>query len=59
MSPSTDTVAKPEVKAFIQYVLDNNDKIVKAADYVPATPAQLTTAKANLAAAKPVAAPTE
>jgi phosphate transport system substrate-binding protein len=59
MYPSTDTAAKPEVEAFIRYVLDNNDKIVKAADYVPATPAQLTRAKANLAGAKPVAVPSE
>ena len=57
MYPSTDTVAKPEVKAFIQYVLDNNEKVVSAADYVPLTDELLTKAKANLDGATPVAAP--
>lgn len=57
MYPSTDAVAKPEVKAFIQYVLDNNEKVVTAADYVPLTDELLTKAKANLDGATPVAAP--
>jgi phosphate transport system substrate-binding protein len=57
MYPSTDTVAKPEVKAYIQYVLDNNEKVVTAADYVPLTDDLLTKAKANLEGATPVAAP--
>ena len=57
MYPSTDTVAKPEVKAFIRYVLDNNEKVVSAADYVPLTDELLTKAKANLDGATPVAAP--
>jgi phosphate transport system substrate-binding protein len=57
MYPSTDTVAKPEVKAFIQYILDNNQKVVEAADYVPLTDELLTKAKANLDGATPVAAP--
>jgi phosphate transport system substrate-binding protein len=57
MYASTDTVAKPEVKAFIQYVLDNNEKVVSAADYVPLTDELLTKAKANLDGATPVAAP--
>ena len=57
MYPSTDSVAKPEAKAFIQYVLDNNEKVVTAADYVPLTDELLTKAKANLDGATPVAAP--
>jgi len=57
MYPSTDTVAKPEVKAFIQYVLDNNEKVVTAADYVPLTDDLLRKAKANLDGATPVTAP--
>ncbi len=28
MYPSTETAAKPEVKAFVRYILDNNEKIV-------------------------------
>ena len=59
MYPTTETVAKPEVKAFIQYVLDNNEKVVTAADYVPLTDELLTKAKANLEGATPVAAPAE
>lgn len=57
MYPSSETVKKPEVKAFIQYVLDNNEKVVTAADYVPLTGELLTKAKANLEGATPVAAP--
>ncbi len=57
MYPSTETAAKPEVKAFIQYVLDNNEKVVTAGDYVPLTDELLTKAKANLEGATPVAAP--
>jgi len=57
MYPSTETVAKPEVKAYIKYVLDNNEKVVTAADYVPLTPDLLTKAQANLDGATPVAAP--
>ena len=57
MYPSTQTAKKPEVKAFIRYVLDNNEKIVTAADYVPLTSELLTEAKANLDGATPVAEP--
>lgn len=57
MYPSTETIARPEVKAFLQYILDNNEKIVTAADYVPLTDELLTKAKANLERAAPVEAP--
>ena len=57
MYPNPESVAKPEVKAFIQYVLDNNEKVVTAADYVPLTDDLLTKARANLDGATPVAAP--
>src|SRR5918998_3609508 len=53
MYPSTKTVARPEVKAYIGYVLDNNDKVVEAADYVPLTPELLTKARDNFESAKP------
>jgi len=59
MYPTTETAAKPEVKAFIQFILDNNDKVNEAADYVPLTDDLLTKAKANLEGATPVEAPTE
>jgi len=54
MYASTKTVAQPEVKAYIAYVLDNNKQVVEAADYVPLTPELLTQAKADLDAAKPL-----
>jgi phosphate transport system substrate-binding protein len=57
MYPNAESIAKPEVKAYIQYVLDNNEKVVTAADYVPLTDDLLTKAKANLDGATPVAAP--
>lgn len=57
MYPSTETAKKPEVKAFIQYILDNNEQVNEAADYVPLTDELLTEAKANLEGATPVEAP--
>lgn len=57
MYPTTESAKKPEVKAFLQYILDNNEKVVTAADYVPLTDELLTQAKANLDGATPVAAP--
>ena len=59
MYPTTVSAKKPEVKAFIQFILDNNKQVVEAADYVPLTEELLTAAKANLEGATPVAAPTE
>ena len=59
MYPTTETANKPEVKAFIQYILDNNEKIVTAADYVPLTDELLVEAKANLEGATPVAEPAD
>ena len=59
MYPSTESVAKPEVKGFIQYVLDNNEQVNTAADYVALTPELLDKAKADLTAAKAIATPTE
>lgn len=55
MYPSTTSVKLPEVKAFIQYVLDNNKEINEAADYVPLTPELLDKAKADLTAGKAIA----
>ena len=59
MYPTTETAKKPEVKAFIQYILGNNEKIVTAADYVPLTDELLVEAKANLEGATPVAEPAD
>jgi phosphate transport system substrate-binding protein len=57
MYPDAESAKQPEVKAFIQFVLDNNEKIVTAADYVPLTDELLTKAKANLDGATPAKAP--
>ena len=57
MYPDTESVKKPEVKAFVGYILDNNEKIVTAADYVPLTDELLTKARASLDGATPVKAP--
>jgi phosphate transport system substrate-binding protein len=35
MYPNETTVKQPEVQGFIQYILDNNQKIVEAADFIP------------------------
>ena len=42
---------RPEVHAFIQYILENEREIAEAAQFVPLTDEQLTKAKADLAAA--------
>ena len=59
MYPSVETVKTPEVKAFIQYILDNNQQVNEAADYVPLTPELLDKAKTDLTAGKAIAPPTE
>jgi phosphate transport system substrate-binding protein len=40
--------ARPEVQAFVDYILDNETAIAKRAKYVPLTPAQLRKAKITL-----------
>ena len=50
MYPNEETVAKPEVKAYIGFILDNNDKVNEAAGYVPLTADLLEKARANLEA---------
>ncbi|HJV29524.1 MAG TPA: PstS family phosphate ABC transporter substrate-binding protein, partial [Gaiellaceae bacterium] len=42
---------RPEVHAFIEFILDNEHEIAEAAQFVPLTDEQLTKAKADLAAA--------
>jgi phosphate transport system substrate-binding protein len=43
--------ARPEVQAFVEFILDNEREIAEAAQFVPLTDEQLTKAKADLAAA--------
>jgi phosphate transport system substrate-binding protein len=42
---------RPEVHAFIEFILDNEQEIAEAAQFVPLTDEQLAKAKADLAAA--------
>ncbi len=43
--------ARPEVHAFVEFILDNEQEIAETAQFVPLTDEQLTKAKADLAAA--------
>ena len=46
-----ESFARPEVHAFIQFILDNEQEIAEASQFVPLTDEQLTKAKADLEAA--------
>jgi phosphate transport system substrate-binding protein len=48
MYPKSASIAKPAVKAFMTFVVENQDKIAEAAKIVPLTPEQVTTAKSEL-----------
>ena len=52
MYPSAKGIKKPEVKAFMDFVIANQDKISKAAKIVPMTSQQAGTAKQNLTKAE-------
>jgi phosphate transport system substrate-binding protein len=47
----TASLARPEVEAFVRYVLDNETAIAEAAQFVPLTDEQLTKAKTDLESA--------
>jgi phosphate transport system substrate-binding protein len=48
MYPSTKSITRPEVKAFLAYVTKNADAIAQAAQIVPLTSSQTTKAQADL-----------
>ncbi|HXH87275.1 MAG TPA: PstS family phosphate ABC transporter substrate-binding protein [Gaiellaceae bacterium] len=48
-----DSFARPEVEAFVQYILDNETQIAESSQYVPLTEEQLTKAKSDFEAATP------
>jgi phosphate transport system substrate-binding protein len=52
MYPASESIAKPEVKAFMDFTLANADAIAKAAKIVPLTPAQAQAAKTALTRAE-------
>ena len=43
-----DALARPEVEAFLRYMLDNEIEIAEASQFVPLTDEQLTKAQADL-----------
>jgi phosphate transport system substrate-binding protein len=48
MYPASKAIARPEVKAFLEFVVANQEKIATAAKIVPMTPAQAKGAKTQL-----------
>jgi len=48
MYPKSASIAKPAVKAFMTFVVENQDKIAEAAKIVPLTPEQVTAGKSEL-----------
>jgi ABC-type phosphate transport system substrate-binding protein len=48
MYPSAKAMKRPEVKAFMDFVIANQDQIAKAAKIVPMTSEQASDAKASL-----------
>jgi len=55
MYPKAASLAKPEVKAFMDFVVANQDKIAEAAKIVPLTSEQATKAKTDLGKAEAAA----
>ena len=52
MYPSAKAIARPEVKAFMDFVIENQADIAKAAQIVPMTEEQLTKAQGDLKTAE-------
>lgn len=52
MYPSGKALARPEVKAFMEFIVANQEAIADAAKFVPLTPEQAEKAKTDLAAAE-------
>jgi phosphate transport system substrate-binding protein len=52
MYPSAKSIKRPEVKAFMDFILANHQKIAEAAKIVPMTPDQATKAQADLKTAE-------
>ena len=52
MYPSTKAIAKPQVKAFMDFVIENQDQIAKAAKIVPMTSEQATQSQKDLTKAE-------
>ena len=59
MYPSAESIKKPEVKGFLDFINENNAAVIEAADYIPLTDELKTEAKANIDGATPAEKPTE
>lgn len=59
MYPSAESIKKPEVKGFLDFVNEKNKEVIEAADYIPLTDELKTAAKANIDGATPVEKPTK
>ena len=57
MYPSVETVKKPEIEAFIGFILENNQEVNEASGYIPLTDELKQKAQQNLDSATPVEAP--
>jgi phosphate transport system substrate-binding protein len=59
MYPSAESIKKPAVKGFLDFINENNKEIIEAADYIPLTEELKTAAKADIDGATPAEKPTE
>ena len=57
MYPSVESIKKPAVKGFLDFINENNKEVVEAADYIPLTDELKTKAKANIDGATPAEKP--
>ena len=59
MYPSAESIKKPAVKGFLEFINQNNEEITKASDYIALTEELKTEAKANIDGATPAEEPKE
>lgn len=57
MYPTTESIKKPEVKGFLEFVNQNNAEVTKASDYIALTDELKAEAAANIKSATPVEKP--
>ena len=57
MYPSVESIKKPAVKGFLDFINENNQEVIEAADYIPLTDELKTEAKANIDGATPAEKP--
>jgi len=57
MYPTTETIKKPEVKAFLSFINEKAQEVAEASDYIPLTEELKAKANANIDSATPVEKP--